>query len=158
MYFSARGGYSPSGQASVILCLFLGGTTATVAYGQKTWTAPANTNSYKNPYEGNPDATAAGKKLYQQFCAICHGNKGKGDGLAGMTLKPRPSNFTSKPVQSQADGAIYWKITEGNAPMASYKATLTEQQRWQLVNYIRQLGRIMTQRISRTFLTKKQQS
>ena len=55
-------------------------------------------------------------------------------------LKPRPGNFTKDAVQLQTDGAIYWKMTEGRAPMASYKTALTEQQRWQLVNYIRQLG------------------
>jgi len=44
-------------------------------------------------------------------------------------------------VQNQSDGAIYWKITNGNPPMASYKETLTEEQRWQLVNYIRELKR-----------------
>lgn len=104
-----------------------------------TWTAPKSADSYKNPYTGNQKATLAGKKLYVQFCAICHGNKGKGDGMAGMALKPRPANFTKDNIQSQTDGAIYWKLTEGKAPMAAYKETLTEQQRWQLVNFIRSL-------------------
>ncbi len=103
------------------------------------WTAPKSADSYKNPYEGNQKATLTGKKLYGQFCAICHGNKGKGDGMAGMALKPRPADFTKDNIQSQTDGAIYWKLTEGKAPMAAYKETLTEQQRWQLVNFIRSL-------------------
>ena len=107
---------------------------------QSNWTAPASANKLQNPYKGNKTATAEGKKLFNQLCVVCHGNKGKGDGLAGMNLNPRPSNLTSSKVQSQTDGAIYWKITEGKAPMASYKQALTDQQRWQLVNYIRQLG------------------
>lgn len=107
---------------------------------QSNWTAPASANKLQNPYKGNKTATAEGKKLYNQLCVVCHGNKGKGDGLAGMNLKPRPANLTSSKVQSQSDGAIFWKITEGKPPMASYKQALTDQQRWQLVNYIRQLG------------------
>lgn len=124
----------------LFLMVLLFTTTSNVAFGQTAWVAPSSANSIKNPYKGNANATAAGKTLYKQFCAICHGDKGKGDGLAGMNLKPRPGNFTKDAVQSQTDGAIYWKMTEGRAPMASYKTALTEQQRWQLVNYIRQLG------------------
>jgi len=73
------------------------------------------------------------------YCAICHGKKGKGDGVAGMALKPRPADFTKDVIQKQTDGAIYWKLTEGKAPMAAYKETLSEEQRWQLVNFIRSL-------------------
>ena len=105
------------------------------------WVAPKSANNIKNPLAGNVKAALEGKKLFKQMCAICHGNKGKGDGMAGMALKPKPTDFTLKKVQSQADGAIFWKLTEGRAPMASYKKTLAETRRWQLVNYIRTLKR-----------------
>jgi|GEM_PF-1219294 len=101
------------------------------------WVAPESANKLVNPLKGNSSATGAGKKLFGQFCAICHGKKGKGDGVAGMSLKPRPSNFTQDAVQMQTDGAIFWKLSEGKPPMAPYKSALTEEQRWQLVNYIR---------------------
>jgi len=110
--------------------------------GSSTWVAPKSANAIKNPLKGKASATAEGKKLFTQMCAICHGNKGKGDGMAGMSLNPRPTNFTKSTVQSQTDGALYWKITEGRAPMASYKAALKPNQRWQLVNYIRTFKKI----------------
>lgn len=103
------------------------------------WKAPATAKSLTNPLKNNPKATDEGKKLYTNMCVVCHGNKGRGDGIAGMTLKPRPTNLTQAFVQDQVDGEIFWKITEGRAPMASYKELLTEEQRWQLVNYIRVL-------------------
>ena len=109
------------------------------AYGQTDWTAPALADNFQNPVAGDNSATSLGRTLYKQMCAICHGDSGKGDGLAGMSLNPRPTNLQSAAVQEQSDGAIYWKITKGNAPMAAYQETLTERQRWQLVNYIRQL-------------------
>jgi mono/diheme cytochrome c family protein len=59
--------------------------------------------------------------------------------MAGMALKPRPADFSKDIIQNQTDGAIYWKLTEGKAPMAAYKETLTKEQRWQLVNFIRSL-------------------
>ena len=105
------------------------------------WVAPKSSNQLKNPYKSNITATAEGKKLYMKFCNICHGTKGKGDGLAGINLKPRPKDFTSEKVQKQTDGAIFWKLTNGRPPMATYQKILKEEQRWQLVNYIRELGK-----------------
>ena len=118
--------------------LILSGLFNSDLYGQNNiWVAPKSADQLKNPFKSSSTAVAEGKKIYQQLCTVCHGPKGKGDGVAGMTLKPRPANFTKDIVQDQSDGAIYWKVTEGRAPMAPYKAALTEEQRWQLVNYIR---------------------
>ena len=106
------------------------------------WVAPASADKVTNPLMGQPDATAAGKKLYGTYCAVCHGAKGKGDGIAAAGLNPKPADHTSAKVQNQTDGAIFWKITTGRAPiasMASYEKTLTETQRWQLVDFIRTL-------------------
>lgn len=101
------------------------------------WAAPKSADALKNPSRENVEAIQAGKKLYVQYCSVCHGDKGKGDGIAGLSLKPKPANFTSSKIQQQSDGAIFWKLTEGKAPMAAYKLILTDEQRWQLVNYIR---------------------
>ncbi len=103
----------------------------------KGWYAPPVADKVLNPLLRNSISAAEGKKTYMQICVVCHGDKGKGDGIGGLALNPRPANFSSLKVQQQTDGAIYWKITEGRAPMASYKTILTEMQRWQLVNFIR---------------------
>jgi mono/diheme cytochrome c family protein len=106
---------------------------------QTAWVAPSSANELKNPFANNEDALKKGKKLYAQNCAICHGDKGKGDGIAGAALKPKPANFTLESIQSQSDGAIFWKLTAGRSPMAAYKEILSEEQRWQLITYIRTL-------------------
>lgn len=121
------------------LVIGLAAMSFTYYAGGSTWKAPASADKLVNPVKGDAAASAEGKKIYTQMCAICHGKKGKGDGMAGMSLNPRPTNFTKESVQAQTDGAIFWKITEGRAPMASYKAALKTNQRWQLVNYIRTL-------------------
>jgi len=122
-----------------LFALALGGYNNLLLGQDGSWIAPVSADKMENPLKSDINATKAGKKLYAQNCSICHGAKGKGDGLAGMALNPRPSDFTKEIVQNQNDGAIHWKITEGRAPMASYKAEFTEEQRWQLVNYIRSL-------------------
>jgi len=103
------------------------------------WVAPKYANDIKNPHRGDEKATAQGKKLFNNMCAICHGKKGKGNGVAGVSLIPRPANFLAIDVKKETDGAIFWKMTEGKPPMASYKEILTDDQRWDLVCYIRQL-------------------
>lgn len=108
---------------------------------QSEWKSPTEADKVINPFAGNADATAKGKKLYMTYCSVCHGNTGKGDGPAGGGLTPKAADHSSEKVQKQTDGAIFWKITNGRAPMASYKEILKDEQRWQLVNYIRELGK-----------------
>ncbi len=104
---------------------------------KEVWKAPASAKKMLNPVKDIEKATKDGKKLFTNMCAICHGNKGHGDGVAGMALNPRPASLNTALVQDQTDGEIFWKITEGRPPMATYKEILTVHQRWQLVNYIR---------------------
>lgn len=106
------------------------------------WVAPKSASTVKNPFKTSASATAEGKKLYSQMCAVCHGAKGKGDGVAGMSLTPKPANFTKELIQTQTDGAIYWKLTTGRTPMAGYEKSLTDKQRWGLVNYIRTFKKV----------------
>ncbi|WP_339895802.1 cytochrome c [uncultured Algibacter sp.] len=106
---------------------------------QKKWVAPASADKIVNPLKGDVKAAASGKKLYKVLCLVCHGPKGKGDGMAGAGLTPKPTNLTSEAFQSQSDGAIFWKIAEGRAPMASYKSSIPEKKRWEIINYIRTL-------------------
>jgi len=103
------------------------------------WVAPASADAVKNPLSGNAEATAAGKKTYTIYCVACHGEKGKGDGLAAAGLNPKPADHSNAKFQGQTDGVIYWKLTTGRAPMAGYAKMLTDDQRWQLVNYMRTL-------------------
>lgn len=122
----------------VVLLLFMSTFTNQV-FAQSNWKVMPDANKIENPIKDDVKAAVNGKKIYKQMCSICHGNKGKGDGMAGMALNPKPADFTSNDVQNQSDGAIYWKLTEGKTPMAGYKDILTETQRWELVNYIRTL-------------------
>lgn len=107
------------------------------AFAQEAWVAPEAAASIQNPYEGNEIAAQKGKQTFKKLCWTCHGKSGKGDGPAGASLKPKPKDFTLSSVQDQSDGALFWKITSGRGMMVPYKHALNEEQRWQLVNYIR---------------------
>jgi mono/diheme cytochrome c family protein len=105
------------------------------------WIAPKEADQLKNPFLGNTNLLVEAKTLYTGNCGPCHGDKGKGDGAAAAGLNPKPADHTSASVQSQTDGAIFWKLSEGRAPMPGYKKIFSEQQRWGLVNYIRTLAK-----------------
>lgn len=116
-------------------------TGITTAFAQQAgkWVAPATADGLTNPLAANAASVKDGKTLYIGYCAPCHGEKGKGDGVASGSLNPKPANHTSALVQNQSDGALYWKLSEGRNAMAPYKNVLTEKQRWALVCYIRSL-------------------
>src|SRR6185312_2108274 len=63
------------------------------------WVAPAAADTIKNPLKGNNESAAAGKKVYTTYCVPCHGDKGRGDGLAAGGLNPKPANHTSEKFQ-----------------------------------------------------------
>ena len=106
------------------------------------WVAPKEANDVKNPLAGNTSVLADAKALYTANCGPCHGDKGKGDGPAAPGLNPKPADHTSAAVQSETDGALYWKLSEGRNPMPSYKKIFTDQQRWELVTFIRTLAKV----------------
>jgi mono/diheme cytochrome c family protein len=106
---------------------------------QEKWTAPATADMMKNPVASNIQSIAAGKVIYTKNCYDCHGKKGKGDGPKSADLDKNPQDFTKEDFQKQTDGALFWKITEGRKPMASFKKDLSEEQRWQVINYVRTL-------------------
>lgn len=103
------------------------------------WVAPKEADQLVNPLVIDNNAIQKGKKIYNQVCAVCHGTSGKGDGPNAITLKKKPANHTSKEVQMQSDGALYWKISKGRDPMPTYKDIFTKTQKWQLVAYLRTL-------------------
>lgn len=108
--------------------------------GTNEWVAPARAAKKKNPIEVNEASLVKGKAVYVKECASCHGDKGKGDGPAVKDLEKKPGDMTSTKTQEQSDGALFWKITEGNKPMASYDKTLSEEDRWHVINYLRTLA------------------
>jgi high-affinity iron transporter len=80
-----------------------------------------------------------GASLYQAQCAACHGATGHGDGPAGVQLTPRPVDFTDTARADQRSVlSLYEVITQGVAdtPMTSYKASLSDDDRWALAYYV----------------------
>jgi mono/diheme cytochrome c family protein len=71
----------------------------------------------KNPLPNDKKFVEQGSKLAQVNCVTCHGAKGKGDGAAAVALNPKPADWTSKRVQDESDGELFWKISNGRGAM-----------------------------------------
>jgi mono/diheme cytochrome c family protein len=84
-------------------------------------------------------AIEQGEKVAKINCVSCHGPLGKGNGPAAVALNPKPADWTSKRVQDEADGELFWKITNGRGPMPSWRH-LPENDRWAVVRFIRTLA------------------
>ena len=96
----------------------------------------------KNPVPADKRAPSieAGKKIAMTNCAPCHGQSGKGDGPGAAALPKKPADWTSKAVQDESDAALFVRISDGNPPMPPW-ASLPEKDRWDLVNYVKSLGK-----------------
>ena len=102
------------------------------------WQIPAEEKLRKNPLTVNDANYNAAKPIYNEKCANCHGDSGKGDGSDAMMYDPAPSDLTDAAHMNKlSDGEIYYQITQGRKPMPSFRNKLTEQQRWQLVILVR---------------------
>jgi mono/diheme cytochrome c family protein len=108
---------------------------------------PHEYEDLENPFAGNSTAVAAGTELFTVNCASCHGDTGLGDGAAAVGLDPKPASLADSSMMSDlTDAYIFWRITEGgtmepfNSAMPPWKDILSEEQRWQLVSFVRSLS------------------
>lgn len=103
----------------------------------KPWDVPANFKSMKNPIAKSDASTQAGQTLYMKTCAACHGRTGLGDGPKSKSLKTVPTDFTKAVSQNQSDGEHFYKTKNGRADMPKYEGKLSDDDIWNIINYIR---------------------
>jgi hypothetical protein len=125
--------------------LFTAGLTllATVVTGEvkQPWRAPRQSGELRNPMGVTPRGLKSSALLYEQNCALCHGKTGASNGRAAKALPQKPADFTDEEMMRRvSDGELFWKITTGRAPMPSWRESLSESKRWEMVNYLRMLA------------------
>ncbi len=103
------------------------------------WLSPAPSAAKKNPIASTQDSIAAGQKIYSKTCMMCHGKSGDADGPAVIELNIHPARLSDPQLNTESDGALFWKITTGKKPMPAYGKRLSETDRWNLINYVRTL-------------------
>jgi mono/diheme cytochrome c family protein len=91
---------------------------------------------------GDQATAAAGKQIFDTDCSPCHGTDGKGDGPAASSQNPKPADLAG--LESNfTDSYMFWRISKGgampplNSQMPTWKSTLSEDQIWQVITYLR---------------------
>ena len=92
-----------------------------------------------NPVRVEVESLARGAELYQIYCLVCHGPKGRGDGTVTPKLLVPPPSLLEQKARDYSDGRLYHIIVDGQGMMGAYDSQILEKDRWKIVNYIRQL-------------------
>jgi mono/diheme cytochrome c family protein/uncharacterized membrane protein len=100
---------------------------------------------YINPIPPNRASVLAGQAIYRERCVACHGPNGRGDGPVGLTLQPPPADLYLHTAPGvHPDGTLFEWISFGfgePSVMPHFEDILTEEERWNVVNYIRTFSR-----------------
>jgi mono/diheme cytochrome c family protein len=108
----------------------------------REWVIPEEAKKLRNPLTPTDAALASGRAIYLDKCAECHGEGGRGDGPQARMYDPAPGNVTdAQHMSTRTDGELFYQISEGHRPMPAFKKRLSEEQRWQLVLFVRSLAR-----------------
>jgi putative copper resistance protein D len=87
-------------------------------------------------------SVANGWRLYRESCVVCHGVVGYGDGPAAEDLRPKPADLTARHANDHTAGDLYWWLSYGvrQTAMPGFVDSYTEEERWDLVNFLRALS------------------
>ena len=116
-----------------IFILVFGGAVVSVAH---EWMAPAEEGKRPNPVASDMKSIERGKVIYLDNCAACHGEKIEGMKAEETGLKMDPPDL-KKRLLTHTDGDFFWKIQKGRGDMPSFREDLSEEQTWDVINYIR---------------------
>jgi len=115
---------------------------------RKTKKAPSRYVLKPNPLYATEKNIGRGKLLYQKeakptACKMCHGIRGNGNGLLARGLEPAPRNFTcADTMRSLSDGQLFWIIKNGSkgTAMPAHKFTLSDEDIWQIIHYLKRFA------------------
>lgn len=93
----------------------------------------------KSPLDSTAVDLERGKELYDIYCGICHGNKGKGQGKLVKREKILGVPSYDDAGRAINEGSIYHVVYYGKNSMGSYANQLNEEERWQVVSYVLKL-------------------
>jgi mono/diheme cytochrome c family protein len=114
--------------------LMLGATLLVASSGDGLWMTkvPEKARTRQNPFDSEANAVAAGAKLFRQNCTSCHGSEAMG--------QDKHPALHSERIRAATPGELEWLLKNGSMKngMPSW-SRLPEQQRWQIVSYLKSL-------------------
>ncbi len=96
-----------------------------------------------NPFKPDPANLERGARNFKIYCAVCHGEGGKGDGTVTKRGVPPPPSLLLENAKKMPDGEIYHAITLGRNNMPSHGAQIGRDDRWKTILYVRKLQGVL---------------
>lgn len=101
-----------------------------------------------NPIKPDDRSLERRAAVYTSHCGTCHGDYGNGDGPGGVSFEPSPAPIAHTRLM-MSDAYLFWRITDGGLPgeseMIPYRDILVDSDRWDVINYVRALGKGIVQ-------------
>ncbi len=91
----------------------------------------------QSPLVSNEENATKGKELYAIYCAVCHGNKGDGQGI--LAKREKFLGIPSYIDREITEGSVYHVIMYGRNAMGSHAGQINAKERWQVVQYVMEL-------------------
>src|SRR5215469_14361723 len=106
----------------VLLLAIAAGSAVYAYFHPGPWIVPEEAKKVANPLKPSEANLSAGRALYRDKCAECHGEAGKGDGNQSKMYNTPPTNFTDGlRMNAETDGELFYKLSEGHRPMPAFK-------------------------------------
>jgi len=96
------------------------------------WEIPEEAKNQKSPSEPTIELALKGKKLFDQTCVACHGNPSMGNGIL-----PTATDLGSDKYFERTEGEAFFQITNGMGAMPSFADQFTDEEKWNIIHYIR---------------------
>jgi mono/diheme cytochrome c family protein len=99
-----------------------------------------------NPVPRTDAVLSRGRRLFNDHCSVCHGILGDGKTTLTAAYEAKPANLISQSIAGLPDGSMYHVVMEGKNSMPSYAADLSQDERWEVLQYVRVLQRALNAR------------
>lgn len=103
-----------------------------------SWMAPKDEAKKTNPIALSNKSVANGQNIFENKCSYCHGNKAKGISKKDTGLSKDTPNLIQR-LNNHTDGDFHWKIINGKDEMPAFKDDLTDNEIWDIINYLKKL-------------------
>jgi S-disulfanyl-L-cysteine oxidoreductase SoxD len=100
-----------------------------------------DTEELTNPVAATKDSLEHGRAIFAARCSPCHGDEGRGGGPVSKFFPPAPDLAYIK-VRERTDGFLWGTVSYGGKAMPPAREGLTPQDRWDVVNWVREIQRV----------------
>jgi mono/diheme cytochrome c family protein len=124
---------------------------ATMARAMRHWAVPSDLRNEKNPVPLTPEVLAGARAHFADHCASCHGNDGKGGGMAKQ-MYPKAPDMTLAGTQALSDGELFSIVENGvrltGMPGFGNGTAESAYGSWTLVHFIRHLPKLTPEELA----------